>query len=327
VSKLRLPGIFTSIIGSFPIEDSEANRKRCVEDLFSIGLDFPTYPQLTEMGPQFLNDLTRFDCDVKLEKSRFIMTGKKIEYDGPPLGLEPFFWTIKHLKEKGLLNKIRLKAPITGPFTLASYIETKQGIFPFNTAVSDLNLVRQIAEILTKSCEAASENASMISVDEPILSVLVGAKTAFGYREEDIIGVYNNLKEACRDRIVGTHICGRISPKLAEILLKTELDFLSHEFHDTPENAKVYSPDKLRECEKMLSVGCLSTKNPRIESPEEIFKLMKQFNEYREALFFTPDCGFRKLLINGLDTEEAYRISLCKLRNMLEAFRKFKASQ
>jgi 5-methyltetrahydropteroyltriglutamate--homocysteine methyltransferase len=277
------------------------------------------------MGPQFLNDLTKYGSGVKLEKSRYKMTGKKIEYDGPPLGLEPFFWTIRQLKDKGLINKVKLKAPITGPFTLASYIETKQGIFPFNTAVSDLNLVRQIAEILTGSCEVASKNANMISVDEPILSVLVGAKTAFGYHDEDIIEVYNNFKKNCGDRIVGTHICGRISPKLTKILLSTDLDFFSHEFHDTPQNINVYSPEKLRECEKMLSVGCLSTKNPRIESPEEILTLMKQFIEYRDSLFFTPDCGFRKLLINGLDTEEAYKISLHKLRNMLEAFRNFKA--
>jgi methionine synthase II (cobalamin-independent) len=326
VTRLRLSGIFTSTIGSFPLEDSEDNRKRCVEDLLAFGLDFPSYPQLADMGAQFLNDLAKHDSGVRLEKARYKINGEKIEYNGPPLGLELFFWTVRYLKEKGLINRVELKAPVTGPFTLASYIEIKQGMFPFNTAASDLNLVKQLAEIMSKSCEAASKNASIISIDEPILSVLVGTKTAFGYREEDIIEVYNSLKKACGDKIVGTHICGRVSSKLAEILLHTELDFLSHEFCDTPQNAKVYSPDKLREGEKMLSVGCLSTKNPRIESSEEILRLMRQFNEYKEALFFTPDCGFRKLLLNNLDTEEAYGISLCKLRNMVEASKKFKSS-
>jgi methionine synthase II (cobalamin-independent) len=326
VTKLRLSGIFTSTIGSFPLEDSIANRERCVEDLLAIGLDFPSYPQLTEMGPQFLNDLAKCDSGVQLEKARYRMNGKKIEYSGPPLGLEPFFWTVRYLRERGLASKVRLKAPITGPFTLASFIETEQGVFPFNTAVSDLNLVSQLAEIISKSCQSASKNASMISIDEPILSVLVGAKTAFGYREEDIIGVYNSLKKACGDKIVGTHICGRISPKLAEILLGTELDFLSHEFYDTPQNIMVYSPDRVREGEKMLSVGCLSTKNRKIESQEEILKLIRKFNEYGEALICTPDCGFRKLLLNNLDAEEAYRVSLCKLRNMVAASENFRAS-
>jgi len=326
VTRLRLSGIFTSTIGSFPLEDSETNRKRCVEDLLAFGLDFPSYPQLRDMDAQFLNDLARHDSGVRLEKARYKLNGKKIEYNGPPIGLEPFFWTVRYLKEKRLANKVELKAPITGPFTLASYIETKNGMFPFNTATSDLNLVRQIAEVVSESCKAASKNASIISIDEPILSVLVGTKTAFVHHEEDIIEVYNSLKEACGEKIVGTHICGRISSKLAEILLRTDLDFLSHEFYDTPQNAKIYSPNKLLESEKMLSVGCLSTKNPRIESPEEILRLMRQFDEYKEALFFTPDCGFRKLLLNNSNTEKAYEISLCKIKNMVEASKKFKGS-
>ena len=325
MTKLQLSGIFTSVIGSFTLNDSESNRKRCVEDQLAISLDFPAYPQLTEMGPQFLNDLVKHDSGIQLEKSRYKLSRKTIEYNGPPLGLEPFFWGEKYLQKKGLTSKVSLKAPITGPFTLASYIKIKQGMFPFNTAASDLNLVRQIAEILTKSCEAASKTASIISIDEPILSVLVGAKTAFGYQEKDIISIYDNFKKSCGGKIVGTHICGRISPKLAGILLETELDFLSHEFYDMPQNIKIYSPEKIREKEKMLSVGCLSTKNPRIESPEEIFRLMKQFSDYKEALIFTPDCGFRKLLLGNLDIKEAYEISLFKLRNMVEALKKFKA--
>jgi methionine synthase II (cobalamin-independent) len=326
VAELQISGIFTSTIGSFTLEDTEANRKRCINDLLAVGLDYPSYPQLSEMGPQFLNDLTKHGSGVQQEKNRYRISGKIIEYNGPPLGLEPFFWATKYLDEKGLTNNVRLKAPITGPFTLASFIETKPGMFPYNTAVSDFNLVNQIAGILSESCEAASENASMISIDEPILSVLVGARTAFGYRDEDIIGVYNSLKKACGERIVGSHICGRISPKLADILLRTELDFISHEFFDTPQNITLYSPEKLRENEKVLSVGCLSTKNPRIESPKEILNFMKQLNGHKEALIFTPDCGFRKLLRNNMDTEEAYRISLSKLRNMVAALKNFKAS-
>jgi methionine synthase II (cobalamin-independent) len=326
VADLQISGIFTSTIGSFTLEDTEANRKRCINDLLAVGLDYPSYPQLSEMGPQFLNDLTKHGSGVQQEKNRYRISGKIIEYNGPPLGLEPFFWATKYLDEKGLTNNVRLKAPITGPFTLASFIETKPGMFPYNTAVSDFNLVNQIAGILSESCEAASENASMISIDEPILSVLVGARTAFGYRDEDIIGVYNSLKKACGERIVGSHICGRISPKLADILLRTELDFISHEFFDTPQNITLYSPEKLRENEKVLSVGCLSTKNPRIESPKEILNFMKQLNGHKEALIFTPDCGFRKLLRNNMDTEEAYRISLSKLRNMVAALKNFKAS-
>lgn len=325
MAELRIRGVFTSTIGSFTIEDSEANRERCVDDLTSLGLDYPSYPQLSEMGPQFLNDLAKHGSGITQEKNRYKLSGK-IEYDGPALGMEPFLWTAEYISKKGLTDDIKLKAPITGPFTLASYVETKLGTFPYNTAVSDISLVKRFAQILSDSCKTASEGASMISVDEPILSVLVGAKTAFGYRDEDIISIYDGLRETCGETIVGSHICGRISPKLANILLQTKLDFISHEFYDAPQNIALYSSDKLREHGKILSVGCVSTKNPRIESPQEILNLMKQFNGHKEAVIFTPDCGFRKLLGNNMGTEEAYRISLNKLRNMVAAAEEFRAS-
>ena len=326
MAELRLFGTFSSVIGSFPLDDFEPNRERCIEDQLKLGLDFPSYPQLTEMGPQFLDELVKHGSGIQSEKTRYKMNLKKIEYQGPPIGLEPFLWTRNYLQKKGLANIVRLKVPITGPFTLASYIEIKPGVFPFNSAVADLNLVKQVADVLTKSCEEASKTASMISIDEPILSVLVGTRIAFGYKEEDIVRIFDSLKKSCKDSIVGTHICGRISPKLADILLETELDYLSHEFCDMPQNIKVYSPKKVKEKEKMLSAGCVSTKNPRIESIDEILKTMKLFKEYKDSVIFTPDCGFRKLLLGNLTKDEAYEISLRKIRNMVEALKKFKAS-
>jgi hypothetical protein len=106
VAELQISGIFTSTIGSFTLEDTEANRKRCINDLLAVGLDYPSYPQLSEMGPQFLNDLTKHGSGVQQEKNRYRISGKIIEYNGPPLGLEPFFWATKYLDEKGLTNNV-----------------------------------------------------------------------------------------------------------------------------------------------------------------------------------------------------------------------------
>jgi methionine synthase II (cobalamin-independent) len=167
----------------------------------------------------------------------------------------------------------------------------------------------------------------MVSIDEPVLGVIVGAKTTFGYNDEDIIEAYNVLRNACGDRVVGTHICGRISPKLADILLQTDLDFISHEFYDTPKNTAVYSPKKIEENNKTLSVGCLSTKNPNVESPEQILEVMKRFSDYGTNLIFTPDCGFKKLLIKNLEPEESYQISIKKLSNMVKAAKTFSSSK
>jgi len=320
---LRLSGILTSTIGSFPLDDTISNRKRCIDDLVKIGIDFPAYPQLRDMGEQFLEDLVTQDSGIIAEGNTYKLKSKHISGDVSPPGLGPLLWTVQYLGRIGMRGKVQVKAPITGPFTLASYIQTGAGAFPFNTAASDPELVRQIASILEKSCEEASKHAEMISIDEPVLGIIVGSRTTFGYRDDEIIDMFNRLKEACGNRIVGTHICGRISPRLADLLLRTELDFLSHEFYDTPENAEAYPPRKLKESGKVLSVGCLSTKNPRVETPSEILKVMRRFREYGDCIIFTPDCGFRKMLTNNLNREEAYAISMEKLGNMVEAARKF----
>jgi len=315
-----MEGFYTSTIGSFPLENSEANRERCIRDLITLGIDFPTYPQLTDMGKQFLDDLTRQDCGIIVEKGRYKLADRKIRMTVQPPGLDPFLWAIKYVKDRGL--KVKIKAAITGPFTLSSYIEIRKGVSPFNTALSKIEFVEQIAHIISESCRVASRDASMISIDEPILGVIVGMRIPFKYAEEDIARIFNDLRESCGNVLTGTHICGRISPKLANILLKTNLDFLSHEFYDSPENIRIYDPNTLKRNGKILSVGCVSSKNPRIESPQEILDLMMKFKNYGECLIFTPDCGFRNLIVNG-SREKGYEIAIEKLKNMVKAVAMF----
>ena len=322
MSALRLEGVFTSTIGSFPLDDTVDNRRKCIDDLISVGIDFPAYPQLTDMDRQFLDDLLDQDVGLILENGEYKLSGEDLKEPRSVPGLDILLWTIQYLEKTGMRGKVRIKAPITGPFTLASCIRRGKGIFPFNTAVSNLRLVRQIADIVMMCCREASRYAEMIAIDEPILSVIVGSRSIFGY-EEDIITIFNDLREACGERIVGTHICGRISPKLSSILLKTSLDFLSHEFHDTPKNIEVYQPEELRKNEKILSVGCVSASNVHVETIDEILDLMVKFKDYDDCIIFTPDCGFRKLSAQNLSREEAYTISIKKLKNMVEAARRF----
>jgi methionine synthase II (cobalamin-independent) len=318
---MKLKGFYTSTIGSFPLDDSEANRERCLKDLISLGIDFPAYPQLTDMGKQFLDDLVKQNCGITVKSGKYVLSDSEIELSIQPPGLESFRWTIKYLKERNL--KINVKAAISGPFTLASYIEIGLGRSPFNTAISNIKLVDYLAQILSESCRAASKEASMISIDEPILSVIVGRKIPFRYEEEDIVRIFNALREKCGEIPVGIHVCGRISPKLASLLLETNMDFLSHEFHDAPENLGIFSPKHLKESGKILSVGCVSSKNPYVESTKEILDLMIKFKDYGDCLIFTPDCGFRNLIIEG-SKEKGYEVAIRKLRNMVEATIKFK---
>jgi methionine synthase II (cobalamin-independent) len=317
-------GIYTSTIGSFPLEDSFINRNRIIDDLLKLGIDFPTYPQLVDMGKQFLDDLVAQNSGLFLENGRYKLIGRNIEQADPPPGLEPFFWSLQNLKEKGIKTKAKLKASITGPFTLASYIEIQKGNFPFNTAISNLELVEKIEKILCKCCEAISRDASILSIDEPILGVIVGKGLLFGLHEEDLIEVYNNLIKACGDIFVGTHICGKLSKKLANILLDTKLNFLSHEFYDIRENIRIYTPHELELNRKILSIGCVSSKNPKVENIDEILGFINHFRKYGNNIFFTPDCGFRRLTMNNI--EKAYEVSIKKLENMVKAVERFKTA-
>lgn len=323
--ELKISGVHTATIGSFPLEDSHENRRRCVEDLIEIGVDFPNYPQLIEMGEQFLDNLVRQGCGIVRENVGYLLEKEDVGEPASPPGLEPYRWTVNYLKSKRVLEKVGLKASVTGPFTLASYVKMGKGSFPFNTAISDIEKVRQLANIISRSCRVFAEDAYVISVDEPVLSVIVGRKIFFKYDEGDIIDIYDDLKRSCGERITGTHVCGKLSPQLAKILSSTELDFLSHEFHDSPENFNVYDPKALEESGKVLSIGCVSSRNPTVETVDEVLKIMEKSKEYGDNLIFTPDCGFRPLKVNR-SGEKGYQIARAKLRNLVEAADKFRSS-
>jgi methionine synthase II (cobalamin-independent) len=50
---------------------------------------------------------------------------------------------------------------------------------------------------------------------------------------------------------------------------------------------------------------------------------MIRFKDYGDCLIFTPDCGFRNLIVEG-SKEKGYDVAIGKLRNMVEATVKFK---
>ncbi|MEM1515369.1 MAG: hypothetical protein QXH24_04895 [Candidatus Bathyarchaeia archaeon] len=316
-----LKGYYTSTIGSFPLTDTEDNRRRCLKDLIALRIDYPAYPQLTDMGKQFLDDLASQNSGISFYQGEYKITKKEINVDVKPPGLEPFLWTVNYIEKRGL--GVKIKAPVTGPFTLASYIMVSDRRSLADRAIGDINLIEQIAQIISKTCNIISKKAEMISIDEPILSIIVGLRVIFKYSENEIKKVLDFIRNNCGNTLTGIHVCGRISPKLANILLGTELDFLSHEFYDTPANMRVYSPNDIKKSGKILSVGCLSTRKPNVESVEEIAEFMRKFKGFGDCLIFTPDCGFRNLIIDN-SSEKGYYVAMKKLRNMVKAAIKLK---
>ncbi|MEM2926412.1 MAG: uroporphyrinogen decarboxylase family protein [Candidatus Bathyarchaeia archaeon] len=316
--KGKRKAIYTSTIGSFPLEDSPENRIRCLKDLLRLGVDLPNYPQLMDMGEQFLEDMASEETGIVKRGSTFWLVGKEIEKPERPPGVEPFLWAKDYLEKEGIRPNLGLKACLTGPFTLASYIKVSESPSPFGTALIKEDLVWGLTEALQKTFKVFSQGAQAISIDEPILSSIVGRRILFGYKADTVTEVLDTLVKVSPNIFTGVHICGRISPLLVESLLATKLDFLSHEFTSCPENFEVYSPEKLAERDKVLAIGCVSTQRAIVENVEEIKAFVINCLRYGSVLIFTPDCGFRNLMPEG-SRLKGYSVAMAKVGNMVQA--------
>ncbi|MBS7609602.1 hypothetical protein KEJ19_03400 [Candidatus Bathyarchaeota archaeon] len=320
----RRKALYTSTIGSFPLEDSPENRIRCLRDLLRLGIDLPNYPQLMDMGGQFLEDMASEDTGIVKRDDAFWLIGKELEKPERPPGVEPFLWTKDYLEKEGVKPSLGLKACLTGPFTLASYIKVSESPSLFGTALMKEDIVWGLTEALQETFKVFSQGAQAVSIDEPILSSIVGRRILFGYKADSIMEVLDTLAKVSPNTFTGIHICGRISPLLAESLLATKLDFLSHEFTSIPENFEVYSPQKLADGGKVLAIGCVSTQRAIAENVKEIKDFMIKCLRYGNVLIFTPDCGFRNLMPDG-SRHKGYMVAMAKVGNMVKAIREVRS--
>ena len=109
---------------------------------------------------------------------------------------------------------------------------------------------------------------------------------------------------------VAMHVCGKVTHIFDEIL-QWDLDILSHAFMGD-DNLPLLQSKNLLESDKILGFGCVDTKNPRVESVEEITSLIQKALEVLgpERIVIHPDCGLRQL-----PRDAAYQ----KLENMVKA--------
>ncbi len=69
-------GLFTTIVGSWPLSNKPENMIKVFSDLIEVGIDFPCYPQLISMISQFLSPLTKSVDQLEEENEKFYL------YDG-----------------------------------------------------------------------------------------------------------------------------------------------------------------------------------------------------------------------------------------------------
>jgi len=314
-------------VGSLPAEDDfngdRRNTDRAILDKVSAGLDYPCYPQLPgspsnpmNMGLQFLIPLSEAEPKIKIRGQEAELLSDEINTPSELIGIERAEYFLNYLRQHGLASKIKgTKACITGPFTLGSYLNRKNLM---TCGASKPSIIEALARVLSQSCRRLSElGFDLINIDEPFFSIMLGRKVLFNYNEKFVIDTLDTiLAEA--SGLSAIHVCGTVTPLVKEVLLKTQVDIIDHEFAGSPANIRAYTKDDFERAGKFLAYGCVSSVKPQVESVEEISaSIWTALNAFGRRIIVKPDCGFGGMLgIPG-----AYELALKKLQNMVKAAR------
>jgi methionine synthase II (cobalamin-independent) len=335
-------GFFTTIVGSWPLSNKPENMIKVFNDLIEVGIDFPCYPQLISMISQFLSPLAKSVDQLEEENEKFYLTND-FKIPKNPIALEYGEFITKFFNERrSLLEKIKgTKACLTGPLTLASEIilkgEVAQGVktrvFSEPRAIMVDWIVEKLADVMKQVGKAYNDmGIDIISMDEPLLGVLVGRKPLF-HSEDFMVEILNKSISEIKS-LSSIHVCGRISPKLRDILLQTDVKILDHEFRTNGKNFEIFQKDHFKDTDKFLALGTVKSlfgpKNgyevndyvEKIDFLENYLKnAIKQYG--KENLIIKPDCGFLPLK-DTFGEKEGYDISISKVKNMVIALNKIR---
>ncbi|MFO8017488.1 MAG: uroporphyrinogen decarboxylase family protein [Promethearchaeia archaeon] len=336
-------GLFTTVVGSFPLDNTKENMIKAFEEQVNMGIDYPCYPQLVPMIDQFLDPLSeRISSLNKSNNGDYILSG---EFDIPhePFALEYGRFMVDFFNERPYLKSMvkGTRACLTGPFTLASEIllnerlskRVKPMIFKQPKAIGLEWVVDNLATIMKKIGKAYSDiGVNIISMDEPILGLIIGKKS-YLHSEDYIIEKLNEAISGIDD-LSSIHVCGRVSPKLRDILLQTDIDIMDHEFRNNEKNFEIFRKEHIEDVNKYLAMGVLKTNispkdNAEVKDYVEDIDFLRKFiqrgiDQYgKENLLIKPDCGFGSLK-EVFGEERAYTIVIKKLNNMVLAVNSLK---
>jgi len=323
--------IRSSHVGSFPLEHSEENVERALVDLYEVGLDVPPYPQLRGFIDIFLSPLVKAGLLV-LERGFYVVRNLDIALiRSHHARIEEAELSISIVKRRGL-KFVGLRAPITGPFTLASRVYIEPGKTDLsNTLLTRKDLVKELASsYVSKYVEhVVGLGYSVIFLDEPMLGVIVGSRrNLFGYTDDEIVEILESITNRAPGVEVGVHVCGRIHRRILEVLFQIDrVKYLSLEFHDNPSNIEAIDRSLLEKYDKIVSPGIVSSRVPKLESIDEAFSILNKVYSATGGRvdLVSADCGFAGLRGALKTSEEDYQLALAKLRVVVEAVKRLKA--
>ena len=193
--------------------------------------------------------------------------------------------------------------------------------------------VEKLADITKNIAKVYNEmGINIISMDDPILSVIVGRKSIL-YDDDFIIKMLNKSVSEIKN-LSSIHVCGRISPRLRDILLSSKVKILDHEFCTNESNFQTYKKEHFENTDKYLAMGSVKTKifpfqngtiNDYVEDVNYIMNHIKKgIHQYgSDNLIIKPDCGFAPLR-ESFGEKLGYEIVLKKLKSMVLALHKIK---
>ena len=335
-------GLFTTVVGSFPLVNTEENMTKAFSDEIKVGIDYPCYPQLEGMNAQFLTPLSQVIESLDEKDGKYTLNDD-FKIPDKPVALKYGEFIVNFLKDNpDLKDSIKgTKACLTGPFTLASETllgeELGKGITPMvfkePRALRVDWIVDKFAEIMKGIGKAYNDmGIEIISMDEPMLSVLVGRKVFF-HSEDFIVETLNKAISEIKG-LSSIHVCGRISPKLRDLLLQTDVKILDHEFRTNESNFNIFQKEHFENTDKYIAMGTVETKFSPVENGglkdyvEEIDFLKDYINKGikhfgKENLIVKPDCGFGPLL-QTYGEELGYSIAFNKLKNLVSAVKQLR---
>ncbi|MBN2151734.1 MAG: hypothetical protein JW839_09830 [Candidatus Lokiarchaeota archaeon] len=303
----------TTVVGSFPLENTPANFEKAFLDQVDAGITIPCYPQLVDMNHQILGPLSKLVPGLKLVGKEFHLSGDlalpselvATEYGERVLDLLEAHPDVKE-------RIAGTKACLTGPFTLCSNVivddpalkeKYKPMLFLETRAHQVPEFVEAMAGYVARITRAYVDMGfAVVSIDDPFLSQMVGRRKILFHERPFVLQV---LDAAAKNlaKHGSLHVCGVISPQLRDLLLESSIHHLDHEFKTSPQNIEVFDKQMLVDHDKVLAFGSLQTnpvpmpgKKPDdvIESVEDVARHLQVAKERFGAdnLLVKPDCGF-----------------------------------
>ena len=301
-----------------------------LEDLASLHVDVPPYPQLRGFIDIYVSPLIKAGIVRQVESFMRVdpnMLNMQLIKD---FQIPEAEFSIRLVKESRLPFS-ELRAPVTGVFTLASRLYLSSGSTDLSsTILANKDLVKDfLSEYIARFVSyLTSLGFNIVFLDEPFLGLMIGSKkNLLNYGDDEIIETLERITRRAERAELGIHVCGRIHSRILELLARvSRVRYLSFEFHDDPKNIEVLSKQVLEEYDKIISPGIISSRIPEVEDYNDVLELLKKIYGKcgGRVDLVSADCGFAGLRGSLGDEEKEYELSLSKIEKVVRVVKTFK---